>query len=126
MLTAVFDGQCVICQATRRTVRALDWRRRVEFLDLHDWARVSARFPHLNYDDAMGQIHVYDDAAVYAGFHGTRRLLKALPLTFPLWLLMQIPGMTPLGERVYRWIARRRYAINRLFGVDLCEDTCKL
>jgi predicted DCC family thiol-disulfide oxidoreductase YuxK len=127
MLTAIFDGNCVICQATRRLVTALDWWRRVEWLDLHQWARVQARYPALAYDDAMGQIHVYDDARCYAGFLGTKRLLRALPLTFPIWLLLNVPGMTAVGARVYRFIARRRYAINRLFGVELCEeDVCKI
>ncbi|MDZ4763580.1 MAG: DUF393 domain-containing protein [Chloroflexota bacterium] len=127
MLTAIFDGNCVICQATRRVVTALDWRRQVEWLDLHQWERVGARYPALQYDEAMGQIHVHDTKAMYIGFAGTKRLLKVLPLGFPVWLLLQLPGMTWLGARVYRFIARRRYGINRLFGVEICEgDVCKI
>lgn len=122
-VTAIFDGRCVICQATRRTVRALDWRRRVEFLDLHLRDQVVSRYPALDYDATMGQIHVIDGAGrVYAGFDGTRRMLRELPLTFPLWLLLRLPGMGRVGAAVYRWIAQRRYAVNRLFGIELCED----
>ncbi|MDZ4770313.1 MAG: DUF393 domain-containing protein [Chloroflexota bacterium] len=128
-VTAVFDGRCVICQATRRVVSALDWRDRVTFLDLHDRADVTARFPALDHDVAMGEIHVYERGGrEYVGFLGTRRMLKELPLTFPIWMLLQLPGMTWIGARLYRWIARRRYAINRLFGIDLapCDDVCKV
>lgn len=130
MITAIFDGQCVICQASKRVISALDWLHRVEWLDLHDWSAVHARFPSLEYDDAMGQIYVYDDQRVYAGFFGVKRLLKVVPLGFPLWLLMQIPGMTAVGQCVYRWIARNRYTINRLLGVNLTDDceagVCKI
>lgn len=127
-VTAVFDGECIICQTTERAVRALDWRGRVVFVDLHQAGVLTARFPWLEPDQAMGQIHVVDErGTVYAGFMGTRRLLRELPLGYPLWLLLHLPGMTWLGARIYRFIARRRYAINRLVGRPVCEnDTCRL
>lgn len=129
MVTAIFDGYCVICQQTRRTVRALDWLKRVEFLDLHDSTALAARYPELDFEQLMGQIHVVDGGRVYAGFQGTRRMLRELPLGFPFWLLLHLPGMNWLGERVYRFIARNRYRINRAFGVELpdCVDgVCKI
>jgi predicted DCC family thiol-disulfide oxidoreductase YuxK len=130
MVTAVFDGQCVICRGTRKTVQLLDWRKRVEFMDLHEWDRVAARYPALAYDSAMGEIHVYDShGREFAGFEGTKRMLKEIPLGFPFWLIMQLPGMTWVGQRVYKFIAKHRYAINRLFGVEIapCDDgVCKI
>jgi predicted DCC family thiol-disulfide oxidoreductase YuxK len=133
MITAVFDGRCVICNTTRRIIRAMDWLKRVEFLDLHDRAQVEARFPFLDYDASMGEIHVIDrNEHVYAGFDATRRMLRAVPLGLPLWLLLSIPGVSNwLGPRMYRFIARHRYKINRLLGVDLeaagadCETECE-
>jgi len=139
MLTAVFDGHCVICNTTRRIVNALDWFNRVEFLDLHEWQHVADRYPQLDYDTAMGQIHVIDDnnGRVFAGFAGTRRLLRVLPLGLPLYALLRLPIIGDwLGPRIYKFIAANRYAINRLFGVDLdtqqredaaCKDgVCKI
>jgi predicted DCC family thiol-disulfide oxidoreductase YuxK len=127
MTVALFDGQCMICQSTRRVMNALDWGRRIEWLDVHRWSEVERRFPGLDYQTAMGQIHVMADGQVFAGFMGTRRLLKDVPLGYPLWLLMQLPGMTWLGAQVYRFIARHRYKINRLFGMPVCDDgACRI
>lgn len=130
MITALFDGYCVICQSTRRTIKALDWFNRVEFLDLHDAETVLARYPDLDYDELMGEIHVVDEAgSLYAGYYGTRRMLKEVPLGFPLWLILQIPGMDWLGTRVYRFIARNRYRINKFFGhaiPDCIDGVCKI
>ncbi|MFZ4814386.1 MAG: thiol-disulfide oxidoreductase DCC family protein [Phototrophicaceae bacterium] len=130
MTTAIFDGRCVICQGTQRVVNALDWFKRVEFLDLHQHEAVSARYPWLDHDAAMGEIHVVDDQAhVYAGYFGTRRLLRDLPLGWPLWVILQVPGMDWVGQRVYKFIAKNRYTINRWMGVELepCEDgICKI
>lgn len=129
MITALYDGYCIICQNTRRIIMALDWFNQVEFLDLHAQDAVENRYPHLDHEDLMGQIHVMADDTVYAGYYGTRRLLKAVPLGFPLWVILHLPGMTRIGKRVYGYIARNRYQINRFFGVELdeCVDgTCKV
>ncbi|MFN8379516.1 MAG: DUF393 domain-containing protein [Anaerolineae bacterium] len=120
---ALYDGQCVVCNGTKRAVRALDWRRRVQFVDLHDRQRAALAAPDLDRASAMGQIHVLDERGrVFAGFLAVRRMLRELPLGLPLWLLLQLPGMTWLGARVYRFIARRRYRINRWFGTPVCDD----
>lgn len=134
MTVAIYDGHCVICNTTRRIVTALDWLKRVEFLDLHDQQAMDARFPQIDHEAAMGEIHVVADGdTVYPGFRGTRRMLRDLPLGLPLWAVLRLPIIGDwLGPRLYRFIARNRYAINRFFGVDLeaegeCEDgVCKI
>jgi predicted DCC family thiol-disulfide oxidoreductase YuxK len=137
-LTAIYDGNCVICNTTRRTVRVLDWFKRVEFLDLHQRVEVAQRYPSLDQSRLMGEIHVVDSQGnVFAGFRGTRRMLRELPLGLPLWAVLRLPIIGDwLGPLVYRFIARNRYAINRLLGVNLeqiereeaaCEDgVCKI
>ncbi len=128
MTTVLYDGYCVLCRQTKRVVQAMDWLGRVEFLDVHRWNEVEKRYPGLEFETAMGQIHVtLPDGQLVGGFEGMRLLLRELPLGFPLWLLLQLPGMNWLGPRVYRFIARHRYRINRFFGVEICEDgTCKV
>ncbi len=125
MLTALYDGKCVICRSTCETLRALDWLRRIEFVDLHTGG-ASEGCRHLSHERLMSEIHVLDaEGRIYAGFAGTRRMLREAPLGFPLWLLLQLPGTDALGQRVYRFIARRRYRINKLLGVELidCADS---
>ena len=130
MLTALYDGNCVICQSTRRTITALDWLHRIVFVDMHDIEAWQLHFPDLKTERLMGEIHVIDsDGGVFAGLYATRRMLKELPLGLPLWLLLQAPGMDRLGVRCYRFIARNRYRINALLGNELsdCEDdSCKI
>jgi predicted DCC family thiol-disulfide oxidoreductase YuxK len=128
MTTAIFDGNCVICQQTRRIVTVLDWLHRVEFLDVQQWDKVYARYPQVDYNEAMGAMHVMTkDGQMLAGFVGVRRLMRDLPLGYPVWLFMHLPGMTWLGNKVYGFIAKHRYQINKLFGAPVCENgTCKV
>lgn len=138
MLTALYDGHCVICNTTRRMVTALDWFKRIEWLDLHQQQVVAARYPDLDHQRLMGEIHVVDTSGqIFGGFHGLRRMLRELPATLPLYVVIRLPLIGDwLGPRVYRLIARHRYRINRLLGVELeqvereesqCdENVCKL
>ncbi len=135
MITAIYDGNCIICNTTRVAVNALDWFNRVEFLDLHNRAEVEDRFGFLDYEASMGAIHVVDmRQKVFAGFYGTRRMLREVPLGLPLWLVMQVPGVSNwLGPKLYGFIANNRYTINRLLGVELeqaeadcVEGVCKI
>src|SRR5215467_10186945 len=112
MITAIYDGQCVICNESKRIITTLDWLHRVEFLDLHHWNEVEARYPQLQYEQAMGQIHVVTpDGRLVGGFEGVRRLMGDLPLAYPFWLIMHLPGMDWVGNKVYPFIARNRYGI---------------
>ena len=125
MLTALYDGKCVVCRSTCEAMQALDWRKRIEFVDLHERDAWRKGDSDLTFEQLMREIHVIDgEGKVYAGFDATRRMLREAPLGFPLWLLLTLPGMNGLGARVYRFIARRRYRINALLGVELsdCDD----
>lgn len=129
MLIALYDGHCIICQSARGIIAALDWRHRVRFIDLHDRAAWQAHIPQLHDADLQGAIHVIDErGAVFAGIYATRSMLRELPLGWPLWLLLHLPGADKLGAALYGFIARRRYRINRLFGKSIpqcLDDSCE-
>lgn len=130
MLTALYDGNCLICRSTCETMRALDWLQRIEFIDLHERALWQDRYPELELERLLAEIHVIDErGTIYAGFAGSRRMLRETPLGLPLWLLLKLPGAEAIGRRVYRFIARRRYRINALLGkerLDCAADACKM
>ena len=124
MPRALFDGHCFICQSSRRVIQSLDWMNRIEFLDLHD-SETLARCPQLADEQLMGEIHVLDSGGrLHGGCDGIRRLLKEVPIGIPIWLLLSLPGIDHIGQRVYRFIAARRYQVNRLVGC--ADDGCKM
>lgn len=128
MAVAIYDGKCLICNQSRRLYTRLDWFKRIEWLDLHQWDEVSRRYPQVTYEACMGQMHlVTPDGKLLGGFKAARRTMRDLPLLWPAWALLYVPGIDWLGDKTYRFIARHRYRINKLFGVDICEDgVCKL
>lgn len=125
--TAVlYDGMCVLCVNSVRALRRLDWRKQLDFVDVQDWQTTQRRFPQVERSAALGAIHVITPkGTLHTGYEGVRYLLRYLPLLAWLTPILYVPPITWLGRRLYFWIARRRYAINRLFGRPVCEDACR-
>ncbi len=124
-ITLLYDGNCVLCRQSNRLVSRLDWLNRTQSFDAQ---MVHEQYPNLDYTDLMGAIHVITtDEQVLVGFFSVRYLARSLPLLWPLSPLLYLPGMNWLGPKIYGWIARRRYTINRLVGAPTCEDgSCKI
>lgn len=123
----LYDGLCVLCTQTQRMVSALDWLGRVERLNAQDFNKVYSRFPELKEADILGEIYVQTPAGDWqVGFFGMRSIAWQLPLGWLALPILYFPGMNALGPRLYRWVAKRRYAINKLMGNDCVDGTCKL
>jgi predicted DCC family thiol-disulfide oxidoreductase YuxK len=122
-LTVLYDGACNLCRASVARVRRMDPHARIDLLDLHD-ANVAARFPQVNFDDAMRLMQaVGPRGRVYSGADAWARIGLTLPgWKLIAWLLL-VPGIHFIAQRVYAWIAGNRYRWNR----ELCQDgTCAL
>ena len=126
-LIVLYDGKCVLCRQSVRVIRALDWLKNVEPLDLHQ-SEVMPRFAQLDKEKLLGEMHVVTlNGETHAGFFAVRYISDRLPLGLLFTPLLYLPGMNSLGPKIYQWVAQRRYSLNRVFGGELCEDgVCKI
>jgi predicted DCC family thiol-disulfide oxidoreductase YuxK len=123
----LYDGLCILCQQTQKTVRLFDWLGRVERLNAQDHAAVLARFPELATEDILGEIYVQaNDGRWLVGFFGMRHLAWQIPLGWFLLPIFYLPGMNTLGPKMYGWVAKRRYQINKFMGNDCPDGACKI
>ncbi len=112
----VFDGECGFC---RRWVAR--WRsstgERVEYAAYQD---VSGRFGQLSLEDVQRSVQLIEpDDRVSRGAeaifrtltHGPGRRRRARALR---WAYERLPGMAPVAEWAYRFVARRRVGFSRL------------
>ena len=112
----IYDGQCAICRGSVGWVRRLDWRHRFELLDAHS-AAVARRFPALDPAALMSAIHlITPQGAVLTGYDAVRFQVRFLPLLAWLAPILRLPVMDRLGPRLYGFVARHRYRLNRLLG----------
>ena len=108
----IFDGHCSFCQGKAKTLKRLMGAGRLAFLSLHD-PEVQRRFPDLTYDRLMKEMVLVDQRQRrHGGAEAVRYLSRKTPWLWPLALLLHIPGTLPLWQRLYQWVAVRRYRLS--------------
>jgi predicted DCC family thiol-disulfide oxidoreductase YuxK len=87
----------------------LDPKGRLRFVDIHDPSGAARDFPELRWEDLMDEMHVVDpDGRVTRGFIAFRTIAGVLPSLWALKPVLNLPGVSRLGRRVYRWVAKLR------------------
>lgn len=116
--TVVYDGTCTIC---KRLVRGLEQWDRKKILEIvpSQAPQVQARFPWIAaraYRESIQLIGAGGET--WQGAAAIEQLLDVLPRGAFLSWMFSIPGVRPLAERAYRWIARNRYRLG-------CGEHCQ-
>ena len=108
-LIVLFDGGCPICRRTVRTLQRLDWRGRLLFADATNDDVRRRVAPTLTLETAMRQMHVVDEhRRMDGGYDAQLRIMRRLPLLWPVGTLGALPGIRQIGVAVYRYIAANR------------------
>lgn len=101
-LRLIWDDDCGSCR---------DWVRRLGRLDLlHEVEPVGKRDPQnpVPSDQVEHAMHAVDGPSIVSGFNAVTRTLERLVPTLWFAPFLRLPGLRYLGERWYRWQARRR------------------
>lgn len=80
--------------------------------------------PRFKAVDLRREIHMINpDGKVLVGYWAVRRLLLLSPITCLIGLVLHLPFVHLIGNRVYRLLAKNRYKLNK----RKCEDnSCSL
>jgi predicted DCC family thiol-disulfide oxidoreductase YuxK len=119
----LYDDECPLCTFQMKVLTWLDWFHVMTLLPLSDpAARLAA--PLLTREDLLEAIHcVTPTGRIYRGARCFRFLGLRMPLLVPAGLLLWIPGVIWIAERINVWISRNRYLLSRWFG---CKEACAI
>ena len=119
----LYDDSCPLCTFQMRVITWLDWFNVVRLLPLsHPGASELA--PMLTQEALLEAIHcLAKDGRIHRGARCIRFLGLRMPLAVPVALVLWLPGVIWVAERVYQWISRRRHLLSRVFG---CKEACAL
>jgi predicted DCC family thiol-disulfide oxidoreductase YuxK len=108
----IYDGQCPLCRSGMRWVERRALPGRFEFLPCQSPER-RARFGWMAEATCLEAMQlVLPDGRVLAGEAAIPEVLRRLRRWRRLASLFALPGMGWLAPRVYRWVARHRYALS--------------
>lgn len=101
----IYDASCGFCRRWVARVRNWDRRGTIEFLPLDDdRATVVSGQPT---DRLRLAAHVVcPNGGVFAGAAAARELFRYLPGGRVVRVVTAVPGVMPVAERTYAWIAR--------------------
>jgi predicted DCC family thiol-disulfide oxidoreductase YuxK len=104
-----YDGACHFCRRTVAFLSALDIYETVTPVDFRAINPSKAGLGALALEK---RIHAIDEQGRIAeGFAAIARAARAIPLLFPLAIMMAIPGVSRVAERIYDWLAERRFVL---------------
>ncbi len=111
-IAVLYDGGCPFCLRSIRWLRHLDRYGRLEFLNARDWEPISRRFPRLDRQACLEEIHVvHPNGKILRGFDAYRSLARVLPGARLLAPLLHLPGIAQIGRPMARGFARHRMRI---------------
>ena len=112
----IYDDQCSLCLSQTRLLKRLDWFHAIRFQGISD-PHSAELAPALRREDLLEAMHcVTKDGEIYRAARCFRFVALRIPLLIPLALLLWIPGMIWIAEKIYSRIARNRYFLSRFFG----------
>jgi len=119
----LYDDQCPLCTFQMRLLTWLDWLNTVSLLPLSS-PRAAKIAPGLARETLMEAIHcVTPEGTVYRGARCIRFVGMRMPLLVPLALILWIPGVIWVAEKIYNFISRNRLFLSRIFG---CKEACQI
>lgn len=92
-----------------RVLYALDWLHVLQPVNFRDPAMRERYAPDLALHDLDRSMHIkLANRKTFRGFDAFRFLARHVPLFWPVLPFLHLPGVAPMGRRIYASIASRR------------------
>ena len=112
----LYDGECPLCVFQMRLLTWLDWFNALALIPFTD-PRAQQAAPQIDREQLRAAMHcVAKDGRIYRGARCIRFVGMRLPVLVPIALLLWVPGVNWIAEKVYGFIARHRLTLSRVFG----------
>ncbi|WP_336785452.1 thiol-disulfide oxidoreductase DCC family protein [Paenibacillus sp. MMO-177] len=112
-LYVVYDGTCNLCTGTVSKLKELRSNADLIFVPIQSLDGAGNHVPGIEKaaeTDLYEKMHVADEKGrLYAGADGVVRILRTIKGFRLLASLYRLPGLSRVGDLLYRYIAKRRY-----------------
>jgi len=104
-----YDAECPLCNKVIVVVKHFDVFNKIECLTVQGHATEQPAFKGIPEMDLLVNIYGVDKKGKIAiGFDAYVALLKHMIYTFPMALLLMVPGISAIGRKIYNYVAGNR------------------
>ena len=108
----LFDGDCALCCKSRDLLQRFDWNHNLRYVNMRDESALEQEDVTPPDGDWLGQMHVVArEGKMHSGYYAIRWILWRLPMLCWIAPFLYIPGIPPLGEKAYLWVAKNRFRL---------------
>jgi predicted DCC family thiol-disulfide oxidoreductase YuxK len=109
----LFDGDCAFCRKVISILQKLDWFKALRYQNCREPEGIPPNEAGLNEEKMIEEMHLLrpDRKKAYGGYRAVRWIAGRVPVMWPLYPLMFIPGVPFVGNIAYRWVARNRFKL---------------
>jgi len=104
----IYDDRCLFCIRTKDIIDKFDKKKRLQWKGLSNFNYEKYK---LKKQDLLEEMHLIENNKVYKGYYTFKQLSKRIPLFFILYVIMLIPGIDFIGNKVYQFIGKHRYKL---------------
>lgn len=114
-----FDGDCIVCVRAVGLLHHLDIFSILNLIDFRSALELPDSVDRNRLEQEI--LLTTKGGALLGGFQAFRWMAGRLPLIMILWPVLHIPGISHLGEAVYKTVAANRYS---LLGGKCSHEAC--
>ncbi|SCY38401.1 DCC1-like thiol-disulfide oxidoreductase family protein [Flavobacterium caeni] len=104
-----YDAECPLCNKVVVIIKHFDVLNKVRCITVQGYAANEPALKGIDEETLLINIHGVDQKGkVSVGYDAYIELTKHLGYTYPIALLLAVPGISHLGKRVYRYVAGNR------------------
>lgn len=108
-IAVLYDGHCGLCQRSVFTLLMLDHLHRLKLVDFHDAELKKQYAADIALKDLDKAMHIrFPHKKTFKGFYAVRVLTWHLPVFWIIAPMMYLPGVSFIGNKIYRRVARNR------------------
>ena len=114
-----YDAECPLCIKTVTLIRHFDIFKKINCITVQSNANSEPALKQYSENELLINIHgVTKKGKVLIGYDAYIELLKKMMYTYPIALLMILPGVSLIGKKIYKYIAGNR------LNQRCTEETC--
>jgi predicted DCC family thiol-disulfide oxidoreductase YuxK len=105
----LYDNRCLFCINIKNRFDKFDRKKNLNWVGIDDFDYKKYR---LKKEKLLEEIHLIQNGRVYKGYYAFKQICKKIPILFPLYITMLIPGIDFIGDKIYKFVAKHRYKIS--------------